>query len=318
MGSKRSTVAKLAELYPKNTGNPDTLRRSSEFRKLYEYVAASIGSDLPQDLIDRKCRDFERLRNSEKREPAILRLPAKPIAIVHFGDPHLDDDGCDFPLLRHHVKLVQARENVWAGNVGDTTNNWVGRLQALYSKQHSTVEEAFQLAEWFCRSMNWLYFVLGNHDVWNNGDVLLNYLLRSADVLCRGGHNAKVSIAFDNGVLVNVGVRHDFKGRSQYHTTHGALKQHLFGDRWADLLVSGHTHDWGLLQKETEDGKPRWSLRIAGYKKYDSYADQNGYYRHAYGSACCTVIDPRVLPPDRIICFWDIETGLKYLDLIGG
>ncbi|MFP3443133.1 hypothetical protein R0K18_35895, partial [Pantoea sp. SIMBA_133] len=61
----------------------------------------------------------------------------KPYAILAFGDPHLDDDGCAIPILRKHLDIA-SREGVYSINIGDTHNNWVGRLERLYAHQETS------------------------------------------------------------------------------------------------------------------------------------------------------------------------------------
>jgi hypothetical protein len=56
-----------------------------------------------------------------------------PIGIAHFGDPHVDDDGTNIELLEQHVKVVNATDGLFAANVGDYRNNWVGRLARLWA-----------------------------------------------------------------------------------------------------------------------------------------------------------------------------------------
>ena len=63
-----------------------------------------------------------------------------PIGIVHFGDPHVDDDGTDWAALERDIKLVRETEGLFASNIGDTTNNWVGRLGRLYGQQATSAK----------------------------------------------------------------------------------------------------------------------------------------------------------------------------------
>lgn len=89
-----------------------------------------------------------------------------PIGIMWFGDPHLDDNGCNWPLVRTCAELCQKTEGMYGGNVGDTTNNWQGRLVRLYANQDSSVKTARRYAEWFMLDSGivWLIWILGNHD----------------------------------------------------------------------------------------------------------------------------------------------------------
>jgi len=326
--SKRKTASNLASQY---NLNPDTIRKAEWFNIIHNHIAQDVRTAKPltspavpvsssndiEDLLEERCQKYRKkyLQEQEARIKTVA-VGAKPIAILHLGDPHLDDDGCDLPLLREHIKLATRCPRVYGGNIGDTTNNWIGRLERLYAKQSTTFDEAIALAEWLCRSIEWAYFVIGNHDSWNQGSTILKLLLRQSKVWAAVGHECRLSLRFDNGVVVNICARHDHKGRSMYHSTHGALKAHIFGDRWADLHISGHTHQWGMMQIETEDGKPRWAIRVRGYKRMDEFAREKGFYEHQHGSACLTVINPYVPECDRILPFWDVSTGLKYLESV--
>src|SRR6185295_12348433 len=90
----------------------------------------------------------------------------KPIGICWFGDPHLDDNGCNWPVLERHVELCKTTEGLFGANVGDTTNNWAGRLVRLYANQDTSAKTARRLAEWFMLNsgVRWLIWLLGNHD----------------------------------------------------------------------------------------------------------------------------------------------------------
>jgi len=251
-------------------------------------------------------------------ENRITTVPAgnKAIAIVHFGDPHVDDNGCDFGQLKRYVELVQQAGNgVWAGNVGDTTNNWVGRLVALYANQNNTFVEGVALSQWLIHSMPWAYFVSGNHDHWRDGNIILKLLMKDSKIICQADHEARLQFKFNNGVNFNLQVRHTHKGHSMYHPTHGILKSLLF-ESWADLAVSGHTHEHGLLNIETSDSRHRWALKVGSFKRMDDYAAEKGFHENKYGSAAVTVIDPYAPECDRISVFWDVERGLNYLKML--
>ena len=63
------------------------------------------GSPDPEALIERRKEDFERTR-SAKVARKLIAIPVKidgPIGIVHFGDPHVDDDGTDIEALERHM-----------------------------------------------------------------------------------------------------------------------------------------------------------------------------------------------------------------------
>lgn len=151
-----------------------------ENRGTKNYLRCHIGEKAPEydvehpptepidrdELVERRKTQFARKRQYEK-ENALIRVKVHiggPVAILHFGDPHVDDDGTDIEALERHTDLVRRTEGFFAGNVGDTTNNWVGRLARLYGQQSTSAAEGWVLAEWFIGRCKWLYMVAGNHD----------------------------------------------------------------------------------------------------------------------------------------------------------
>ena len=149
-------------------------------RKLRDGLAPASGTpvimappspELPiADLVADRKRRFE-LRSAHEDARKLIPVTVRslqPIGILHFGDPHIDDDGSDISLLEEHARLVRETPGLYGATVGDITNNWIGRLAHLYSQQSTTACEAWRLAEWFIGEVrDWLYLVGGNHDAWS-------------------------------------------------------------------------------------------------------------------------------------------------------
>lgn len=87
-----------------------------------------------------------------------------PIAIAMFGDPHVDDPGCAWGDLKRDVETCRDNEGFFAVDVGDDSNNWVGRLMRLYADQETTSKQALLYIEWLMKSLPWLLRIKGNHD----------------------------------------------------------------------------------------------------------------------------------------------------------
>ncbi|MEM6903789.1 MAG: metallophosphoesterase, partial [Pseudomonadota bacterium] len=116
--------------------------------------------------------EFERRHERWKAshfQPVIINSN-EPIGIMWFGDPHVDDNGCNWPQLLKDIEIAK-QPGVYGVNIGDTTNNWVGRLVKKYAEQETTRTNAWRLCEWFLNDAGipWLFWLLGNHDVWNDG-----------------------------------------------------------------------------------------------------------------------------------------------------
>lgn len=149
--------------------------------------------DIPiEDLVAHRIKQFK--KKAAHREAAkLIRCDVNiegPIGLLVFGDPHVDDDGCDLETLRAHSDLTQT-PGVWGCNIGDTTNNWVGRLARLYAEQGTSAKQAWALAEWFVKRTRWLFMIGGNHDC----------LDMETEALTRRGWRRYDEIADDDEVL---------------------------------------------------------------------------------------------------------------------
>ena len=271
-----------------------------------------------EELVSRRIDAFSRKKaheQSRKLIPVIIK-EMKPIGIWHFGDPHIDDDGSDICALQHHARLIATTPGLYGANVGDTTNNWVGRLGALYAKQGTSAQDAWRLAEWFIREVrDWLYMVGGNHDAWSGSGDPLQYICRSAGTYYVP-HEVRLALQFPNQQEIRINCRHDFAGSSVYNPAHGPMKALQFGLR-DHVAIAGHKHEsaYGLL-KDPSSGITMHAIKVASYKVYDSFAREKGFPDRTLSPGCMTVINP-TLPdthPDVVKVFWDIEEGIEFLN----
>ncbi len=125
--------------------------------------------DTVEDLIQSRVEAFERKARKASHHSRTLELPAEPVGIFAFGDPHVDNEGCDWKTLLNHVEMARATEGVMGVCVGDMTDNWVGRLAKLYAKSSVTASDGWKLSRWFLNSIQWLSVIGGNHDEWAHG-----------------------------------------------------------------------------------------------------------------------------------------------------
>ena len=276
-----------------------------------------------EELTDEELVDYRKRITSRKIEAhkanKVRRVNVNidgPIAITHFGDPHVDDDGCNITLLERHMETVQATEGMFAGNLGDLHNNWVGRLARLYANQSTTAKQAAQLVRWMLRKVDWLYVVLGNHDIWQGGD-LAETVLAGTQALV-SPHGLTIEVFTPSGRVFTVNARHDYKGRSQYGAEFGAKKAAKFGQRY-HVLVAGHIHASGYgLEKDPKTGLISHCMRVGSYKVVDDYADEHGFPDEHVFVAPTTIFDPRY-PDDDPRCvttIFDPEKAASYLTFL--
>lgn len=236
-----------------------------------------------------------------------------PICLTHLGDPHIDNAGTDWTALESDLKVIKNTEGMFACNVGDTHDNWAGRLAAQYAFSPSTKPQTKKLIEWLCNSTDWLYFLLGNHDIWTGGDPLHEFMKNSSGAFEEWA--ARLNLRFPNGTTCRVNARHDFPGSSQWNTAHGPGKAAQMG--WRDhILTCGHRHTSGYMPiKDPASGLVSHALRVASYKIADPYAVQNGFLDLNISPCASTIINP-YLPDehgDKIKVYYSTEEAADYL-----
>jgi hypothetical protein len=273
--------------------------------------------DVPiEDVIARLCKQYERKAEAEDARtliPVTVNIPG-PIGIVHMGDPHVDDDGCNWPLLRRHIETIKKTEGLLGATVGDLHNNWVGRLARLYGNQETSAKTAWRLVEWFVRSVPWLYIVKGNHDLWSGSGDPLDWMARGVPGPVEP-YGARLGLTFPNGMVVRCNARHDFAGHSMWNVMHGPVKAATMG--WRDhILTCGHKHTSGYSDlKDPSTGLVSHALRVGGYKMIDDYPKELGLPNQNIFPSAVTIIDPQYgdADPRLVTTLFDVEEGAEYL-----
>lgn len=266
-------------------------------------------------LADRK-KSFRRKKaaaNARKLIPIKILLDG-PIGIAHFGDPHVDDDGTDIDTLERHVDVVNMTPGLFAGNVGDYRNNWIGRLARLWADQGTNAKQALVLAKWLLQACPWLYLVGGNHDAWSGADDPVTWIAEQIGAL-HEPFQCRLELQFPNGRKIRVNARHDFKGHSEWNTAHGVAKAARIG--WRDhILTCGHKHTSGYqVLKDPSNGLISHAIRVASYKVFDRYAIEQGLPDQNIFVCPVTIIRPD-LPDDDVNCvttIFDPEAGADFL-----
>ena len=252
-----------------------------------------------EELLEMRERESARIAEREKAlelVPVQIKTPG-PIGIALFGDPHIDDPGCDFARLREHTELVRNTEGLFAACVGDLQNGWIGRLTYKYADQQATARQAWQLVEWWVEQLApWmLWIVEGNHDLWVHGINRLSplnwiknftYGLVEPDALSLALHLPDVVEPY------TFLCRHQFKGNSQWNETHGIAKAAQMG-RAYDVLCAGHFHKSGYqMIKHPMSGRVSHCVQIASYKIHDPYARSLDFADKTMFECPVMVIDP--------------------------
>tara|TARA_Y100000310_G_C20640164_1_gene793448 strand:- start:859 stop:1869 length:1011 start_codon:yes stop_codon:yes gene_type:complete len=268
------------------------------------------------ELLERREQEWTR-KDQYARARDLINVQIKidgPIGIAHMGDPHIDDPGTNISKLRRHVEVINSTKGFFGANVGDQQNAWVGRLGHLHSQQSTSAAEAWVLVEWLVTSVQWLYLLLGNHDLWTGDGDPIQWMTRAAPGVTEP-HGARLNLCFPNGKEVRINARHDFVGHSMWNTVHGPAKAVQMG--WRDhILTCGHKHTSGYqVLKDPASGLVSHVIRAGGYKIHDRFAKERGLPNQNISPAFTTIIDPEYDDDDPrlITTIFDVEEAANFL-----
>jgi len=272
--------------------------------------APFVIQDIPDDeltteeLIERSLKRWERKRethNATKLIDVDLK-EKKPFALCFVGDPHIDDDGCNWGRLKADMDLMANTPGMIGICVGDITNNWVGRLMKKYADQETTRKQAEKLIEWFLSEAGvyWAAVIGGNHDIWNtDGGDINKFIFRSQAGIYRN-HGVRLKLKIPGGKTINVNCRHDYAGHSQWNESHAMSKAARFGVD--DIYVAGHRHVSGYqIVKNHVSQRISHAVRVAGYKEIDDYAESKSLREHNIFQSMAFIVDPGQEDPLRFI-----------------
>ena len=296
---------------------------------LSRYVATRAAfeiDDLPHDgepdaeeLIELLKDRYDKRKahhDASKLRQVKVNIPG-PIAVAFFGDPHVDDPGCAWGDLERDVRLCRETEGVLAVDVGDNSNNWVGRLMRLYADQEVTAKQSLKLVEWLMIALPWLLDIDGNHDLFNTDTSdpreIMHRLHNRLGVKATSG--ARLQLNMPAGNTTTMHVRHDFPGGSQFNPAHALVRETLFGFR-DHLMACGHRHSAGYIPVWHND--PRrlcHGFRVGTYKDMDHYARDKGFQENNWARSMAAVIDPDFAndPVRYIKPFFSLEDATEYL-----
>ena len=291
------------------------LTQDNELAPDIEYPALPSSELPPKELIQQAKARFQQhlVARDARRWFEIKVKNNRPIGVCFMGDPHIDNNGCNWPLLEDHIGILERTEGMYAIGGNDLTDNWVGRLIRLYADQEMSKKQAWKLAKYILKDckIRWLCHILGNHDAWNDGEYL--FKANAQPMVPVENWQARFQLAFPNGQRVRIHMSHDFPGSSIWNKMHGPQKAAMLLEQ-ADIYACAHKHEWACNEGENAArGFLYWLIRSRGYKFIDSYADQLGYASQRYGASITAVIDPTGDGPRRIRCFPELAEAADFL-----
>lgn len=304
------------ESYRKEFGSYGEFKNAASINEQIITAPKLPEDDLPtEEIISEMVKRFDKRHENHKAKKWMeFKVDTdQPIGITFFGDPHIDDDGCNWPLLKEHIEICKNTPGMYGANIGDTHNNWVGRLAKEYANQNTSRGTAWKLIEWFFKEsgIRWILILLGNHDAWNFGSETMSHITKNVCTMVEW--RAQIKLKFSNDREVLIDAAHDHSGHSQWNSLHGQQKASLMGGV-AHLYIAGHKHNWALAQNECPHTNRIYHLaRARGYKHIDHYGENLGYGSQQQGSSITVVIDPKASDINLIKVFADPKAGAEYL-----
>ena len=289
--------------------DPDALQNTFE-------APPQVPDDIPiEDVIEMQTRRFEQRQKAAKAkkwQQIKVKIPG-PVGLLWMGDPHVDDNGCDWPTLRHHIGIIQSSPAIKGCSLGDQQNAWVGRMAHLWAHQDTSQATANRMVEWLVRNMDPILLIGGNHDMWLGAGDPLTWMSRGANFVFENWR-ADVEFVFPGGRTCRVVAAHDLPGHSMWNQLHAQLRAARMAEK-ADLYISGHRHNWALTQLEIpEREQVSWLARARGYKMLDDYALRLGHGEQQHGHAIMQIIDPDAERETGFVqLFADVDHGADYL-----
>jgi hypothetical protein len=316
-GSKAAAARKLGISRP--TFRDKLAREQQRSAKRASFAALPDVEDDPHEIIEQRCRAYTRqkARRDAERWYPITVPETGPFGLMVFGDEHADDNNCDWPALKRDLALARETPGVYACAMGDASNNWVGRLMREYADQSVTRSQTRTLMRWLLSpdAAPWLFRLIGNHDLWHEGDVLIG--LFGGDTHYVAAWEGRIELRA-GGERFRIHAAHDFKGDSIYNKTHGPSRAAMFSGGAAELYLCGHKHTFGHQSFEIEETR-RYvhSVRAPGYKKHDLYAVTKGFGQGEAPGSVFVLFNPLAeTPAGRITIFNDPVLGCRMLEAL--
>lgn len=277
-----------------------------------------------EELISHRRRAFERRKahNQAKKNYTVRVDTDEPIALAFIGDPHLDDNNCNWEVLMRDVNIIRTTQNMYAVPGGDYINNWSGRLrEKLSMHQEVTQDQGWKLVEWFVEKLKDSIIIMlkGNHDLWSkshgNGDPL-DWIAGASNVPMEDW-SCDFTLQFKNGAQCRVSAAHDYKGNSQWNPLHGPMKKAKMSGFHPHVVLAADKHNWAMFANEDgETGHHYWVCRARGYKFHDEYAKVLGFDQQDHGCSIGVVIDPKAPEHERVHCFSSLPLAAQYLQFL--
>ena len=210
------------------------------------------------------------------------------------------------------MSKLNAESGIYGACVGDVFNNWVGMLERLYKTQ-AEPEHAWIYYKHIIEQEPWLWFILGNHDLWNTGvaSPIVEHARGLGMIVRRSGGRFFLDLGTDKPITISM--RHIWPGNSMYSDAHNVKRAATFGHTDDDIIVGGHFHKGELrTHVRPSDGKVSKLAAISSYKRWDDFANDRGFMSAETPPCVWAVCDARepYTSHSRVQLVYDFNTAV--------
>lgn len=222
-------------------------------------------------------RDAKIAKGDWRKASLVTRIKSPVFVLGFFGDPHLDNPGCNLELFEEELSYLDPAQHVFGICIGDVFDNWV-RALAHAGKQSTDPYAAWIVFEHMMHHNPFLALILGNHDIWNVGTAnVLTEFCRSVGMLVRRS-GGRIIVDTGQGEPLTISARHIWQGSSMYSEAHNLKRAATFGHTSDDIVTGGHYHKGEVREHvRPEDGKVQRLIALDSFKEYDDYANDRGF-----------------------------------------
>ena len=294
----------------KSKSNEDNLTGSPQIVG----VTASERTDFKRDIlpylkmIGKKATEKNIVESSQ-----VINMPNRPFAIALLSDIH-GGGKTDYEKLESDLEIIRATEDMYVGNLGDNTDNFVvSKLQSIQREQPTTFDMEFRFLEWLIDMVkdSLVFWVSGNHDNWTKKVSGFDFIRHSlSNVPCLyDPHEIRFTLKWGDNEQRWM-VRHKWRNSSIFNPTHPIeVGWERVGYNF-DVGCGGHTHIATLCREFIREGAKRYAVLLGTYKIRDNFAREIGFAKN-YGSGSGAFV---YHPDGRVFWCDDLVTAQRLLN----